>query len=286
MGRNIFQTKLSLFITGFFAAGLLVVFGINMLVEKSLINRYTSNITDVGRFFSTNVANSITVQDEYSLRMFARDMSSGDGVLYCIIYDDKDKILAQSASSLKKEPVVPGDEELKIPIVIMGEKFGKIVIGYSLKKEKKRIAEIKKYIISGYLISASILWAYLIFFPNTLTLFMSKLSGSQDAGLEKRNYFRVAVELSAEISTSDKECISGQIKDISLGGISLNCAKELPSSAVYDISFDWKGEKFNLKSEVVRRTPPDKPSNYGIIFTEMNIWDRNKLSALLNKKSK
>jgi c-di-GMP-binding flagellar brake protein YcgR len=119
-------------------------------------------------------------------------------------------------------------------------------------------------------------WVYYIF---------NEIGFGEDSGYRKRTSLRITSDFPFECTTRDGRVLSGNLQNLSIGGVLANCGEEIPQGTIVSLSIGpyQTFRKISCRGKVVRTSFIERTYQYllGIEFVEMAARDFKHLGKMI-----
>ncbi|OGS20685.1 MAG: hypothetical protein A2252_04745 [Elusimicrobia bacterium RIFOXYA2_FULL_39_19] len=289
-----------------FIGFVLSLYFFSSLISKYLINQQIEYFIGLTKTLAKNTSNAIAISDNYALRMYVNDVMQARNSKYCIIADDKGKVLQSSfqdkkneflISILVKESLLSNSVDIKeiaffdekvldivFPLIYVGSKWGCIKVGFSLQEVKKKSILVNTIIFSAGLVLFLSFSVFFLFFPGIIKISTLKISGLKTDGEEHRRFVRVFVDIKTDIIFNEENKYLGNIIDISVSGARVICQEKIEQNARIKLKFKLRNNDYlALPGIIAWGMFKDDSSLYGINFEKLNMVEKIELASFIER---
>jgi len=93
---NKYQKNILLAIIFLSAAAIISTTALNAFLKNLFIKKHTQGIEALAGSVARNISSAMSINDEYSIRMFCYDICSMEDVSSCSILDESGKVIAEN----------------------------------------------------------------------------------------------------------------------------------------------------------------------------------------------
>ncbi|MEW6041276.1 MAG: PilZ domain-containing protein, partial [Elusimicrobiota bacterium] len=184
------------------------------------------------------------------------------------------------------------------PIEIMGARWGEIRIGFLANPLDEKVSLVRSYILCfGFFIIAAVI-VYILFFPNTITVPIMRMTSRGLVGEEQRRFTRALTNIVVECSINHNPPVICRMTDISISGMKLIYPDNviIQKGDKVELGFALLVEEMNSKQKplhhahmqnysikgTVKWLSSGQERACGIEFEAVNLFDRMKLADFIN----